>query len=409
MKPRTLIILWIVTLLLGITVFVIKKSEGNDSKNTTDRVTGETLIPDFPAKDVASVKITDAENSVTLQFKDGKWFVAERDGFQANGTEISNLLRTLIDLKVTQGIEAGPSFAPRFGMDESSSDPAKRGITATFSDASGKALATISFGKNLDSSASASPFGGGSIGRFVRNHADQSGFYAVSELFPTLSADPKDWLADEFFKVEKIQSISLTQPGSEQNEWELERADENSDFIFTSAFPGVKIDPSAVAPLKSLFSYTRFEDVVPTAEIEKLATPEKVQLATIKTFEGLTYDLTLQPSKSEGGKNYLLSFKVSGEVPEKRKPAEGEKPEDAQAADAAFEQRRKALLDSIAQTKKLEGRTFEVSKFTINALLKSRTDLMDKGPGPENQNSGGPNPNPGLGPVFSPPISIPEE
>ncbi|MFN5578182.1 MAG: hypothetical protein ACK49X_01050, partial [Akkermansiaceae bacterium] len=99
------------------------------------------------------------------------------------------------------------------------------------------------------------------------------------------------------------------------------------------------------------------------------------------------------------------TFKVSGELPEKRKAAENEKPEDAAAAEKAFADRRKALADSIAQTKKLELITFEVSKFTVDALLKSRTDLMDKGPGPQAQ----PAPGQGLGPVFSPPISIPQQ
>jgi hypothetical protein len=404
MKPRTVIILWIIALLLGVSVFAVKKSAGDNIKSSTQRSAGQTLIADFPAKEITSIHLADADLSVTLQQKDGNWIVVERDGFNANSTEIVEFLRTLIDLKVTQGIEAGPSFAPRFGMDETSSDPAQRGITATFKDASGKSLATISFGKNLDSVASSSPFGGGSIGRFVRNHADESGFYAVSELFPSLSADPKNWLADEFFKIEKIQSIALTQPGTDQNEWELARDTEEADFTFTSAFPGVKIDTSAVAPLKSLFSFARFDDVVPNAEIEKRASPDKLQTATIKTFEGITYVLSLQPSKSNS-ENFLLNVKVSGELPDKRKPAENEKPEDAAAADKAFDERRKAIADSIAQTRKIEPITFEVSKFTVDALLKSRTDLMDKGPGPQAQ----PGPGQGLGPVFSPPISIPQQ
>ena len=410
MKPRTVIFLWIIVLALGISVYAFKKSAGNDLKTTTKRSAGEKLIPDFPAKEISSINIADADSSVTLQEKDGNWSVVERDGYKAHSNEIIGFLRTLINLKVTQGIEAGPSFAPRFGMDEKSPDPTQHGITATFKDASGKSLATVSFGKNLNSSsASSSPFGGGSVGRFVRNHADESGFYAVSELFPSLSADPKNWLAEDFFKIEKIQSITLTQPGSDKNEWELERDTEEADFKFTSAFPGVKIDPAAIASLKSFFSYAKFDDVVPTAEIEKRATPEKLQIATFKTFEGLTYVLKLQPSKSNS-ENYLLNIKASGELPVKRKPAENEKPEDAAAADKAFEERCKALTENIAQAKKLEPITFEVSKFTVDALLKSRTDLMDKGPGPQGP-QGHPQalPGSGLGPVFSPPISAPEQ
>lgn len=406
MKSRTVIILWIITLFLGISVFAIKKSAGNDLKNSTERSAGETLVPNFHADKTATIEITSADSAVTLTQKDGTWLVVERDDFPAQTTSIYELLRTLTDLKVTQGIEAGPSFAPRFGMDENSSDPSQRGLTATFKDASGKNLATVSFGKNLDSAASASPFGGGSVGRYVRNHDDTSGFYAVSELFPSLSADPRNWLADEFFQIEKIQTINLSQPGSDKSEWELTRDDETADFKFTDAFPGVKIDPNAVSPLKSLFSYTRFDDVIPASEIEKRATPEKLQTATITTFEGLTYTISLQPANSTnpqpGGESYLLTVKASGELPKERKKAENETPELAETTDKAFNERHKTLTELLDKTRKFQDRTFEVSSFTVSSLLKTRTDLMDKGPGPEAQQ-----PANGPGPVFTPPVGIP--
>ena len=415
MKPRTVIILWIAALVLGLSVFLMKKSSSGADKETTARAAGETLIPDFPAEKTSTIEITGAEASVTLTQKDGTWTVAERDGFPANTRNINDLLRTLSELKVTQGIEAGPSFAPRFGMDEKSSDPAEQGISATFRDGSGKELAEISFGKNLEST-SASPFGGGATGRYVRNHADESGFYAVSEVFGILSADPKSWLAEDFIKVERIKSISLTKPGSDENEWELTRTDENADFAFTEAFPGVKIDPAAVNPLKSLFSYARFDDVVPAAEVEKKATPGKLQKAVITTFEGFTYTITLQPAKPSAAKegedappaaeNYLMTVAVEADLPKERKKPEGEKPEEAEAAQKAFDDRLKALTETLGKTKALEGRTFEVSKFTVDALLKSRTDLMDKGPGP---GAAGAQPAPAGGSAFTPPTGIPAQ
>ena len=393
MKSRTVIILWIFALILAASVFVIKTSDGNENANATNRSPGETFLPDFPAKKAATIYIKGVDQEVTLTRKDGTWTVGERDNFPANIRNINDLLRTLAEIKVTQGIEAGPSFAPRFGMDGDSSDPETHGLTATFKDSSGKELATVSFGKNLDVNSS-SPFGGGSTGRFVRNHADDSGFYAVSELFGILSADPKDWLADDFFKVERIQTISLSKPGSDENEWTLTRDDENAEFIFTEAFPGVKIDTAAVTPLKSLFSFARFDDVVPASEIERRSTPDQLQKVKITTFEGLAYDITLQPAKSledteEGeqppsDETFLMTVDISGDVPEERKKVEGETEDAATAADQAFKERRDALLQTIEETKKVEGRTFEVSKFTVDALLKDRAELMDKGDGPGN-------------------------
>ena len=416
MKSRTVIILWVIALILGGAVFIVKKSAGGGSENATNRSPGENLIVDFPAEDTASIKIKGVEQSVTLVEKGGKWTVSDRDNFPANVRNIHDLLRTLSELKVTQGIEAGLSFAPRFGMDEDSSDPAKHGLTATFEDGSGKELATLSFGKNLDA-ASSSPYGGGSTGRYVRNHADESGFYAVSEVFGILSSDPKSWLADEFFRIEKIKTISLTQPGSDDNEWTLTRDDESADFKFTEAFPGVKVDTAAVTPLKSLFSYARFDDVVPVADVVKRSTPEKLQKAKITTFEGLAYDITLQPAKSvdapnEADKkeapptsdNFLMTVSVTGEIPKERKKPENESKEDAEAADKGFKERIDALSERLEEVKKLQGLTFKVSMFTVDALLKDRAELMDKGPGPKGSATTPPSPG---ATVFSPPVQIP--
>lgn len=407
MKARTVAILWIFALILAAAVFFTKKSQGGSEKTTTARTAGETLLSDFSAAKTSLIKIKGAEGSVSLARKDGTWFVAERDNFPADTPAINELLRSLADLKVTQGIEAGPSLAPRFGMDEHSSDPALHGLTATFEDSSGQQLAQVSFGKSLDAAASASPFGGGSTGRYVRNHTDESGFYAVSEMFSSLSADPKDWLTKDFLTIEKIKTIDLTQPGSDKSEWTLARENENADFKFTEAFPGVNIDTAATAPLKSLFSYTRFEDVMPASEAEKLATPNKLQKATIETFEGFEYVITLQPIKTadgeEASENFLMTVDVSAELPKERKKPADEKPEDSEAADQAFAERLATLTENLEATKALEGRTFEVTKFTVDALLKKRTELMSKGPAPS------PNP-PSTPPGFSAvtePIQIP--
>lgn len=411
MKSRTVIILWTIAIALGITIFLVKRSQGTGGEKATARAPGQTLLESFPAEDVAAIEISGVDSSATLMEKEGSWTVSQRDGYPANTRNINDLLRTLSELKVTQGIEAGPSLAPHFGMDENSSEAAGHGITAVFKDGSGKEIATLSFGKNLDSAASQSPYGGGSTGRYVRNHADDSGFYAVSELFGTLSADPKSWLSDEFLKVEKIKTISLTKPGSDENEWTLTREAEDGDFAFTDAFPGVKTDPAVTGQLKSLFSFARFEDIVAASGIEKLAIPDKLQKAVITTFEGLEYTVGIQPAKPGEGaeesapKTYLMTVAISGDLPKERKKPEGEKEEDAKKADEAFTERLNALKENLEKTKALEGRTFEVSNFAVDALLKPRTDLMLKTPAPEAT----PPPSPPVGSAFTPPIEIPAQ
>lgn len=411
MKSRTIILLWTIAILLGLSIFLLKKSRSDGQHSATARISGETLLHDFPVKEVTNIEITGAKNSVTLLQKDGKWAVEQRDDYPANTRNIHDFLRTLSTLKVTQGIEAGPSFASSFGMDENSQEPDEHGITATFKNAESEEIAKISFGKNLESAASQSPFGGGATGRYVRNHADDSGFYAVSEVFGSLSADPKSWLKDDFLKVEKIESIAVTQPGTDKNEWTLVRADEDAEFEFDEAFPGVKIDNSATAPFKSLFSFARFDDVVPAAQVAEKSTPEKLQKVQIKTFEGFQYDLTLQPVKtsteaSPGTENYLMTVAVSADLPKERKKPENEEPEDSAEADEAFSERLQTLTERLEATKAIENRTFEVSRFTVDSLLKGRTDLMLKTPAGADAPTPAPGPTTG-GSAFTPPVEIP--
>jgi len=323
-----------------------------------------------------------------LQKKDGKWIVVERDGYPANLSTVHDLLRTVEELKVIDGIEAGPAYASRFGMEETSTNPAERGLTVAFADANGKELAKLSVGKTLGAEPANPMMGSGAAGRFVRNHADDSGIYKTSELFAPLSAEPKRWLVEDFLQIQKPVAISVTQPGKDELAWKLSRENEEANYTLVDAKPEEKPEASTLAPFKNLLSYSRFDDVVPAAEIEKRADNSRKQTAAIVTVEGFTYTLTLTPAKPAGNKStgaetadentYFLTVKVDAALPKERKKEAGEKPEDAQQKDTAFASRLKELQDKLAKEKALEGRTFEVTHSTIDALLKDRASFFQK-------------------------------
>jgi hypothetical protein len=106
--------------------------------------------------------------------------------------------------------------------------------------------------------------------------------------------------------------------------------------------------------------------------------------ATIETFDGFTYQLTITPLKpgtgpaSSAPDNQLVTVAVSAKLPTERTKAEGEKPEDAKAKDEEFAARLKALNVKLANEQSLAGRTFELSKNTLDALLKERETLVKK-------------------------------
>jgi hypothetical protein len=418
MNKRQVILLWVIAIALAAAVTAVKFGRVKDTKSATARTVGQTLLPSFDASAVATIEIQGAADAATLVKKDGKWAIAQRGDYPAKTAAVNELLRTVADLKIAQAMQAGPSFAPRFGMDDASKNPKDHGITTTFKDAAGKELAKITVGKAVESaSAAASPMGGGSSGRFVRNHADESGFYAVSELFAALSDQPKKWLSDDFLKAEKIKSITVTQPGKSDPAWKVLRATEDGEFALEGGATGETIDPATASAFKSLLAFTRVEDIVPAADVDKRAVANEMRTATIVTFEGITYTIKFTPTvpgstpppadpedpSAPADEAYLATVEVAAELPTERKKPEGEKPEDAKAADEAFAERSKVLTEKVAKEKALAGHTFQIGKFTFESLLKDRAGLI-KPPTPPAAQPGGmpmrmPMQMPGHGPV----------
>ncbi|RYD21975.1 MAG: DUF4340 domain-containing protein [Verrucomicrobiaceae bacterium] len=424
MNKRQVIILWAIAIGLGASVTAVKISQNKAVKTSTERKSGETLFSSFPATDVSTVEIQGAGNAVTLTKKDGKWVVVERGNYPANPNFINELIRTLGDLKITQAMEAGPSFAPRFGMDDSATKPEEHGLTATFKDASGKEVAKVGLGKNIENSSAPAAgmppgMGGGSVGRYVRNYADTTGFYAVGEMFPSVSADAKHWLSDSFINPEKITSVAVFEPDSDEVEWQVSRASEEAEFQLDGAKEGEVADSTATAPLKSLFSFARFEDVVPQDKVEGLILSDSTRSIVIGTAEGFRYTITLSALKAgtpaasketpavvpPPSGNCLVTVEVTASLPKERKKEEGEKPEDAKAKDDAFAERHKALTEKLAKEQALSGITFEVGASTVEPLMKDRKTLTTKpAPPAEGADQGSVQQLPG-GMIARPPVS----
>ena len=385
MKKKQVLTLSVIAIVLGATLLIVKQTQKDSGPAaSTSRAAGDTLFASFPATDIAHIEISGADGNVTLVKKDGKWTVAERENYPANAINVNEFIRTLAELKVTRSLEAGPSFAPRFGMDEASTTPEDRGLTASFKGADGKELAKVSLGKNIEGSQEASPMGAMPVGRYIRNHADESGFYAVNEMFFSISADVTRWLAEDFITPTKIKSVSLSQKASDTVAWKLVRDDENAEFKLEGIKSAEALNNENVTPIKNLFSYARFEDVVTSAAATERGDATGKRSATIETFDGFTYKLTITPLKpgtspaNSAPDNQLVTIAVSANLPTERSRTEDEKPEDAKAKDEQFAAQLKGLNEKLAKEQSFVGRTFEVSKNTLSALLKERENLVKK-------------------------------
>jgi hypothetical protein len=426
MSKKSVLFLWLVAAVLGGLVFTVKSNQEAPSKTAALRTTGQTLFESFPAEQMTAIVVAGATDETHLHKRDGKWANLNRDRYAANTKAINDLLRTVADLKVVGAVEDAANYPARFGMDETSKDVKDRGLTVTFSDASGTELAKISLGKPIGAEEPnpLNPLSGGAGGRFILNHADKSAVYKVTEMFGALSEDPKTWLDQEFISIEKPKTIAVTQPGKDDLAWKLTREDESAEFALEGATPADDFDPSAASSLKNVLSSARFDDVVPTLEASTRGVADQKRTATIETVEGFTYTIEITPSKPAEGAgesaapdSYLLSVEVEATLPTERKKEADEKPEDAKAKDEAFASRLKALQEKLEKEEAFSGRTFQVPQYVVDGLIKERSGFKKAGhPGAEAQPDGLP---PGFAipeglrrpPVeaTTPPIEVPQQ
>lgn len=376
MNKRQVIILWSIAAVLAVVIATIKFSQSSTTETATKRKPGDTLLESFPAEQVASITIKGADNTITLKQSGDQWVVANRDDYPADVPTVLELIRQIEDVEITRGIEAGPTFAPRFGMDPQSDLPQDHGLELTFSDAEGQQLARVTLGKPIENAADAGPMGGSMIvGRYIRNHADDSGFYATSEMFSTVNADAANWLRDSFISPEKIESVSLTEEDSDKVAWKVSRASEEAAFQLADAAANELANASNAARLNGLLSYARFNDVVPADEVVGRSAEKGKRTAVISTFEGFTYTLALTPAVDRPDE-FLMTVEVDALLPAERKKTPGETEDQAKQLDEAFNTRLATLTDKLNEAKFYEGRTYLIDRSTIDSLLKKRSEMV---------------------------------
>ena len=375
MSKRQVIILWAIAAVLGVLVLVIKLSSGDPDEISTERKPGDTLFESFPAESIHRVVIKGVRETLSLEKTGDAWVLVERDNYPADTPLVLDLIRMLDELEITRAIEAGPSLAPRFGMNPNTGDESEHGLEIGFYSETQEELARVTMGKNIETGINEGSLGGSMmVGRYIRNHADESGFYASSELFPAVTDVASSWLRDTFINPEKIESVSVTKVDSKDLEWHLKRKSEDAAFQVVDGKPNEVANSTYSNRLGNFLSYTRFEDVVPALDVPKRSAKEGKREAVINTFEGFTYTLSIIPN-ADNEEEYLMQVTVTATLPDSRKIEEGESPEDAKAKDVAFKERRQQLQDKLNEAKFFEGRTYLMSQSSIETLLHGR-DLM---------------------------------
>lgn len=361
----------------GLGVYLYNKQKSSFTQGPAQ--SGERVVPNFPLNDIAQLRIKQSSSEVNIVRSNDTWTVRERYNYPANFTQVGEFLRKLWELKPIRDVEVGASQYGRLDL----VNPAEAGKTNTgtlveFKDKSGKTVPSLLLGKKYTkgSGGGDSPFGGGGdfpVGRYVLVQGGSPRVWLVSETFNDIEPKPEQWLDKDFFKVEKPKSVSVDDP-KRTNSWSVTRESETGEWKLASAKEGEQTDSSKSSSFSYLLSSPSFNDVAAPDSKPEVTGLDKPLTAKIETFEGFTYSLNL--GGNTNAENYYLTMKVDGNFASTRTPGKDEKKEDKDKLDKEFKDKLDKLQEKLKKEKRYEGWTYQVSKWTIDPLLKERKELI---------------------------------
>jgi hypothetical protein len=376
MNRKQFITLIVVGLLVGgLGLFFSSKRKQSFTSSSFDK--DRRVLENFPLNDVAQLRIREGTNEVNLARGEQGWGVKERHDYPANFADIGEFLRKSWELKPVQDVEVGASQFGRLQLlnPAEKQDVTNSGTLVEYKGGNGAVLKTLILGKMQTRQSEAGPFGGGGgefpVGRYVLAPGDQAKVWLVSETFSNIETKPEQWLNKDFFKVEKIRSVAVTAPNP-TNTWTIARESESGEWKMTEVPDGQKFEASKASSLNYLLSSPSFNDVAaPEPKIE-----DSALLATTKveTFDGFAYTFNIGGNTND--ENLLLTINVAGNFEKERPPGKDEKPEDKEKLDKEFKDKLEKLQEKLKNEQKFEKWTYRVSKWTVDALLKPRTDFF---------------------------------
>ena len=347
MNRKQFIVLVLFFVLVGAAGWIVYQ-HGNNSWQSAGHSIGGNLLPNLSVNDVAQITIKSGPNDLVLARRDNLWCVRQRNDYPADFSKISDLLVKLAGLKIVQKQEVAPSQLARFDLlppDASTNS----GTRVELDGQNGKALASLLLGKQHMNQSGGDE--GWADGRYLIVGNDAKNVIAISDPLDAAQPTPANWLDKTFFKIQNPKSVAVTFPIA-TNSWKLTRASQTNDWKLADATSGEKLDSSKLNDVTHPFDSPEFNDVTPGTVAPKDATRVNVE-----TFDGLIYSAKVWPDSAG---NYFMALSVSPAGPQ----VKNEKPED------------KTVAGNLAADQQFENWTYQVPAYTVDSLLKPRSQLL---------------------------------
>jgi Domain of unknown function (DUF4340) len=371
MKGKQLLYLVTALLVLGGAGLYLRKQD--DARMTGSKVgMGQKVLGTLDINDVAGLRIRAGSNQLNVVREGDIWVVKERGNHAASFSTLSEFLRKLDDLKVTRPLELGPSRLAALDLVE----PDKgNGVQVELLGTDGKALKSLLLGKPHNRAGEdPSPFGGGGManGRYLMLGSDIKTVALVSDPLNNAETRPEEWLEKEFLKVEMPKRIELVR-AEVTNSFTLSRTNEFGEWQLADAGPEEKPDAGKLGVFGSVLSAPTFSDVRINPDLTALGL-DKPSVARITTTAGFTYEIKV--GTPQANEEYPIQVSVTADLKKERTPAADEKPEDKEKLDKEFKEKLAKLEEKLKTEQAYSRWTYMVSKWTIDPILKNRSDLF---------------------------------
>lgn len=369
MKSKQLVLLFLAAVVLGGGGMLVLRSRQDDYRKSATEM-GAKVLGNVDMSSVAGVRFKQGTNAVSVVRNGDLWTVRERGDFPANFGDVSEFVRKLADLKVAQPQRVGAS---RMALLELTPD---KGTLVELLGADGKVLKGLLLGaKHLKSGGAAeSQFGGGAFpdGRYVMVGSDLSTVAVVAEPLANANPKPEDWIAKEYVKVEPPVFIEVTHLEA-TNSFTLTRTNELGDWTLVGVKSGEDLDKNKVSQFGSLLSSPAIDDVKLNPDLKALGLDTPVQ-ATIRTASGFTYKFRI--GKGEGEEAVPVQVSVDAEFQKERVAGKDGKPEDKAKLDKDFKDHLVKQTEKLKNEQAFAKWTVVMKKWSLDSLLKKRSELL---------------------------------
>ena len=236
----------IVALILVAVVGWLLVSKDNQSWNQGEACIGGAIMPELSINDIQKMTIADADGAVTLLKEE------ELACFRSPPMPLIlpkfGISSFKLPIQILRPMKVGESQLSELQDGEGD----KSGTLLTFFAEGETPQAKLLLGKQSMKKSEASSFGGGEFpdGRYIMVDGDMQRISQVSETFSAVTTEPKQWLDKTFFKVEKLQSVSVTHPDVTNN-WSVSRESDSGDMVLAGLAEGEEMDSSRTYSLKN--------------------------------------------------------------------------------------------------------------------------------------------------------------